>query len=154
MATKKMTKYISTLALLVISLLWIQNASAQITLQCVKPGEQLLLQPENDTVWVMDNYRMVNVIQTGRLYKLEKEKTELLEQKCDTLRQIIEEKDNLISTYKDDRGYYEKELKECRNDAIYVAEQAKKYQRRARWATIGCGVAAGVGFIVGALLFK
>ena len=49
---------------------------------------------------------------------------------------------------------YEKELKECRNDAIYVAEQAKKYQRRARWATIGCGVAAGVGFVVGALLFK
>ena len=105
MATKKMTKYISTLALLVISLFCIQNASAQITLQCVKPGEQLLLQPENDTVWVMDNYRMVNVIQTGRLYKLEKEKTELLEQKCDTLRQIIDEKDNLISTYKDDRGY-------------------------------------------------
>lgn|GEM_PF-4139982 len=154
MATKKMTKHIITLALLVMSVFWMQNASAQITLQCVKPGEQLQLQPDNDTLWVMDNYRMVKVIETGRLLKLEKEKTGLLEQKCDTLRQIIDEKDALIETHVSDRKYYQDELKDCRNDAIYAAEQAKKYKRRARWATIGCGVAAGVGFIVGAVLFK
>lgn len=154
MATKKMTKHITILALLVMSLLWIQNASAQITLQCVKPGEQLLLQPQNDTVWVMDNYRMIKVIETGRLLKLEKEKTALLEEKCDTLRKVINQKDELIETHKSDRQYYEGELKDCRNDAITAAQEAKKYRRRARWATIGCGVAAGVGFIVGAVLFK
>ena len=154
MATKKMTKHISLLTLLVMSLFWIQNATAQITLQCVKPGEQLSLAPENNTLWVMDNYRMVKVIETGRLLKLEKEKSALLEQKCDTLRQIIDEKDNLIEIHAKDKKYYVDELEKSRNDAIFAAQEAKKYKRRARWATIGCGVAAGVGFVVGAVLFK
>lgn len=152
---KKMTKYISKLALLIVSLFWLQNASAQdITLQYVKPGEQLMLSPVNDTLWVMNNYRMVKVIETGRLYTLEKEQNEVLKQKCDTLRAIIDTKDELIKTITDDRKYYEDNLKDCRNDAIKAAQEAKKYKRRARFATIGCGVAAGVGFVLGAVLFK
>ena len=154
MATKKMTKYITALALFLMSLCWMQNASAQITLQCVKPGEQLLVKPDNDTLWVMDNYRMIQVIETGRKFKLEKEKTELLEQKCDTLREIINQKDELVSTIENDRQCYIDELKKSREATIAMGEQAQKYQKRARWATIGCGVAAGVGFVVGALLFK
>ncbi|MBR4215248.1 MAG: hypothetical protein IKR94_08000 [Bacteroidales bacterium] len=149
-----MTKYITALALFLMSLCWLQNASAQITLQCVKPGEQLLVKPDNDTLWVMDNYRMIQVIETGRKFKLEKEKSGLLEQKCDTLREIINQKDELVSTIENDRQYYIDELKKSREATIAMGEQAKKYQRRARWATIGCGVAAGVGFVVGALLFK
>lgn len=131
-----------------------QDAMSQITLQCVKPGQQVTVAPDNDTLWIMNDYRMRKVVETGRLYQLEKEKSELLSQKCDTLRQIINEKDELIATHKEDKGYYEKELKDCRNDAQTAAEQAKKFQKRARWATIGIGVAAGVGFVVGAALFK
>lgn len=148
-----MIKHISILAIIIMALFWMQNASAQ-ALQFVKPGDELHLAPTNDTLWVMNNSRMVQVIETGKLYKLEKEKSELLMQKCDTLRSIIDTKDELIKTIVEDRKYYEVNLKDCRNDAIKAGQEAKKYQRRARWATIGCGVAAGVGFVLGAVIFK
>ena len=135
------------------ALFLVQNASAQ-SLQFVKPGQELHLAPINDTLWVMDNSRMVQVIETGKLYKLEKEKSELLMQKCDTLRAIITEKDSLVDIYAKDRKYYEEQLKISRNDAIAAGKEAKKFQRRARWATVGCGVAAGVGFVLGAVIFK
>lgn len=150
---KKMIKLISKIAIIIMALFWMQNASAQ-ALQFVKPGDELHLAPTNDTLWVMNNSRMVQVIETGKLYKLEKEKSELLMQKCDTLRQIVTEKDSLVDIYKVDRKYYEEQLKDCRNDAITVGKEAKKFQRRARWATVGIGVAAGVGFVLGAVLFK
>ncbi|MBR6177103.1 MAG: hypothetical protein IKQ70_04375 [Bacteroidales bacterium] len=150
---KKMIKHISKIVIIIMALFLVQNASAQ-SLQFVKPGQELHLAPINDTLWVMDNSRMVQVIETGKLYKLEKEKSELLMQKCDTLRAIITEKDSLVDIYAKDRKYYEEQLKISRNDAIAAGKEAKKFQRRARWATVGCGVAAGVGFVLGAVIFK
>lgn len=150
---KKMIKHISKIVIIIMALFLVQNASAQ-SLQFVKPGQELHLAPINDTLWVMDNSRMVQVIETGKLYKLEKEKSELLMQKCDTLRAIITEKDSLVDIYAKDRKYYEEQLKTSRNDAITAGKEAKKFQRRARWATVGCGVAAGVGFVLGAVIFK
>ncbi len=150
---KKMIKHISKIVIIIMALFLVQNASAQ-SLQFVKPGQELHLAPINDTLWVMDNSRMVQVIETGKLYKLEKEKSELLMQKCDTLRAIITEKDSLVDIYAKDRKYYEEQLKTSRNDAIAAGKEAKKFQRRARWATVGCGVAAGVGFVLGAVIFK
>ena len=150
---KKMIKHISKIVIIIMALFLVQNASAQ-SLQFVKPGQELHLAPINDTLWVMDNSRMVQVIETGKLYKLEKEKSELLMQNCDTLRAIITEKDSLVDIYAKDRKYYEEQLKTSRNDAIAAGKEAKKFQRRARWATVGCGVAAGVGFVLGAVIFK
>ncbi len=148
-----MTKLKIFLALL-IAVISCNAVSAQITLQSVKPGQELLVKPENDTIWVMNNERMVKVIETGRLYRLEKEKSELLTQKCDTLRQIIVEKDQLADTLKarGDRWYLEQQ--KAHESTIAAGQMAKKYRRRARLATIGIGLGAAAGVAVGYMLFK
>ncbi|MCQ2974465.1 MAG: hypothetical protein MJ211_06595 [Bacteroidales bacterium] len=145
---------ISIIAFLLISLTNIENAMSQITLQCVKPGQQLTIAPENDTLWVINDYRMRKAVETGRLYKFELEKNQILSQKCDTLNEIITQKDSLIATIKADRGYYETELKDCRQDTQKAGDLAKKYQKRAKFATIGCVGAAAIGFVVGILIAK
>lgn len=140
--------FLFTLALIIFA----QNSIAQTTLRCIKPGEELLVKPDNDTIWIMNDVRMRKVIETGRKYKLEQEKTAVLTQKCDTLQRISSEKDSLIQTLKEDRGYYETQLSTCRDNVATVGKMAKKYQRRARFATIGCGVSFGLGFALAVIL--
>lgn len=131
-----------------------QFANAQITLQSVKPGQELLVKPDNDTIWVMNNERMVKVIETGRLYRLEKEKSELLTQKCDTLQQIITEKTELADTLKARGDRWFQEQQKAHENTIEAGMMAKKYRRRARLASIGIGLGAIAGFAIGYLIFK
>lgn len=129
------------------------SAKAQITLECVKPGQELVLKPTDDTLWVMNDVRMRNVIETGRKYKLEKEISNTLRQKCDTLEKISMEKDSLISILKEDKEYYSTELSSCRDNVNQVGKVAKKYQRRSKfasWGCVGCGI---LGLALGILLF-
>jgi hypothetical protein len=130
------------------------GASAQITLQCVKPGQELLVKPDGDTLWVINDARMRSVIETGRLYQISKEQVKTLTQKCDTLTEISAQKDSLINILKTDRDYYVTELKSSREDVITAGEMARKYRRRAKLASIGIGIGAVVGFALGFLLFK
>ena len=138
--------------LLLALVLTVFNASglfAQITLTCVKPGQELELRPTDDTLWVMNDVRMRSVIETGRLYRIAKETNTLLAQKCDTLQEVVNQQDSLISILKSDRDYYVTELKTSREDVITAGKMAKKYRRRARLATIGIGVGAGLGILAG-----
>ena len=152
---KKMNKHsLLILIFVIVALSTIQNAAAQITLQCVKPGEELLVKPEGDTLWVINDARMRSVIETGRLYRISKEQVNLLTQKCDTLTAISQEKDSLINTLKNDRDYYVNEIKSSREDVVKAGEMARKYRRRARIASVGIGAGAIAGLIVGYLLFK
>ena len=147
------TRIIATLAMLAM-MIFAGSASAQITLQSVKPGQELLVKPENDTLWVINDARMRSVIETGRLYQISKEQVKLLTQKCDTLTEISVQKDSLVNILKNDRDYYVTELKNSREDVITAGEMARKYKRRARLATFGIGLGAAVGFALGFLLFK
>ncbi|MCQ2252135.1 MAG: hypothetical protein MJZ61_01660 [Bacteroidales bacterium] len=144
-------------ALLILALLAVLNigsASAQITLQCVKPGQELLVRPDGDTLWVMNDSRMRSVIETGRLYRIQKDQMAALSAKCDTLAEISAQQDSLINILKTDRAYYETELKGSREDVIKAGELARKYKRRARLATWGIAAGAMVGLAVGYLLFN
>jgi len=150
---KKMTKFVFLTVLFLLSLS-INRASSQITLTSVKPGQELELKPTDDTLWVMNDARMRSVIETGRLYRISKEKTALLSQKCDTLQEVVNQQDSLISILKNDRDYYVTELKTSREDVITAGKMAKKYRRRARLATVGIGVGVALGVFVGWFLFK
>ena len=130
------------------------NANAQITLQCVKPGQELLVKPDGDTLWVINDARMRSVIETGRLYQISKEQVKTLIQKCDTLSELSAQQDSLINILKTDRDYYATELKSSREDVITAGEMARKYRRRAKLASIGIGLGAAAGFALGFLLFK
>lgn len=130
------------------------NANAQITLQCVKPGQELLVKPDGDTLWVINDARMRSVIETGRLYQISKEQVKTLTQKCDTLSELSAQQDSLINILKTDRDYYATELKSSREDVITAGEMARKYRRRAKLASIGIGLGAAAGFALGFLLFK
>ena len=136
------------------AVLFAGNAGAQITLQCVKPGQELLVKPEGDTLWVINDERMRSVIETGRQYQLSKERVKTLTQKCDTLAEISAQKDSLINILKTDRDYYVTELKSSREDVITAGEMARKYRRRAKMASIGMGVTVALGFILAFFLFK
>lgn len=149
-----MSKISKIFILMALMLIGIGSANAQITLQCVKPGQELLVKPDGDTLWVINDARMRSVVETGRLYRIQKEQVEVLSQKCDTLTEIVSQKDSLINILKDDRAYYETELKTSREDAIKAGEMARKYRRRARLATWGIAAGTAVGFAVGFLLFK
>lgn len=137
-----------------LAIVFVGNANAQITLQCVKPGQELLVKPDGDTLWVINDARMRSVIETGRLYQISKEQVKTLTQKCDTLTELSAQQDSLINILKTDRDYYVTELKSSREDVITAGEMARKYRRRAKLASIGIGIGAALGFALGFLLFK
>lgn len=155
METKEMNKTKTSIIIAaLLALTCAGDASAQITLQCVKPGQELLVKPEGDTLWVINDARMRSVVETGRLYQISKEQVQTLTQKCDTLAEISAQKDSLINILKTDRDYYSVELKSSREDVITAGEMARKYRRRAKIASFGIAVGAALGFVVGYLLFK
>ena len=151
---KKMNKTTLIIIMALLSMLFAGNANAQITLQCVKPGQELLVKPDGDTLWVINDARMRSVVETGRLYQISKEQVKTLTQKCDTLTEISAQKDSLINILKTDRDYYVTELKSSREDVVTAGEMARKYRRRAKLASIGIGIGAALGFALGFLLFK
>jgi hypothetical protein len=154
MEMKEMNKITFIIITALFAMIFAGNADAQITLQCVKPGQELLVKPDGDTLWVINDARMRSVIETGRLYQLSKEQVKILTQKCDTLTEISAQQDSLINILKTDRDYYVTELKSSREDVITAGEMARKYRRRAKFATIGIGIGAALGFALGFLLFK
>lgn len=151
---KEMNKTTLMIIMAVLAIVFAGNANAQITLQCVKPGQELLVKPDGDTLWVINDARMRSVIETGRLYQISKEQVKTLTQKCDTLTELSAQQDSLINILKTDRDYYVTELKSSREDVITAGEMARKYRRRAKLASIGIGIGAALGFALGFLLFK
>lgn len=151
---KEMNKTILMIMMALSAIVFAGNASAQITLQCVKPGQELLVKPEGDTLWVINDARMRSVIETGRLYQNAKEQVKVLTQKCDTLTELSAQQDSLINILKTDRDYYVTELKSSREDVITAGEMARKYRRRAKLASFGIAAGAVLGFALGFLLFK
>lgn len=154
MEMKEMNKTILMIIMALSAIVFAGNASAQITLQCVKPGQELLVKPEGDTLWVINDARMRSVIETGRLYQNAKEQVKVLTQKCDTLTELSAQQDSLINILKTDRDYYATELKSSREDVITAGEMARKYRRRAKLASFGIAAGAVLGFVLGFLLFK
>ena len=154
MEMKEMNKTILMIIMALSAIVFAGNASAQITLQCVKPGQELLVKPEGDTLWVINDARMRSVIETGRLYQNAKEQVKVLTQKCDTLTELSAQQDSLINILKTDRDYYVTELKSSREDVITAGEMARKYRRRAKLASLGIAAGAVLGFALGFLLFK
>jgi hypothetical protein len=154
MEMKEMNKTILMIIMALSAIVFAGNASAQITLQCVKPGQELLVKPEGDTLWVINDARMRSVIETGRLYQNAKEQVKVLTQKCDTLTELSAQQDSLINILKTDRDYYVTELKSSREDVITAGEMARKYRRRAKLASFGIAAGAVLGFALGFLLFK
>jgi hypothetical protein len=154
MEMKEMNKTILMIMMALSAIVFAGNASAQITLQCVKPGQELLVKPEGDTLWVINDARMRSVIETGRLYQNAKEQVKVLTQKCDTLTELSAQQDSLINILKTDRDYYVTELKSSREDVITAGEMARKYRRRAKLASFGIAAGAVLGFALGFLLFK
>jgi len=151
---KEMNKTTLMIIMAMLAIVIAGNANAQITLQCVKPGQELLVKPDGDTLWVINDARMRSVIETGRLYQISKEQVKTLTQKCDTLTELSAQQDSLINILKTDRDYYVTELKSSREDVITAGEMARKYRRRAKLASIGIGIGAALGFALGFLLFK
>lgn len=151
---KEMNKTTLMIITALLAIVFAGNANAQITLQCVKPGQELLVKPDGDTLWVINDARMRSVIETGRLYQISKEQVKTLTQKCDTLTELSAQQDSLINILKTDRDYYVTELKSSREDVITAGEMARKYRRRAKLASIGIGIGAALGFALGFLLFK
>lgn len=151
---KEMNKTTLMIIMALLAIVIAGNANAQITLQCVKPGQELLVKPDGDTLWVINDARMRSVIETGRLYQISKEQVKTLTQKCDTLTELSAQQDSLINILKNDRDYYVTELKSSREDVITAGEMARKYRRRAKLASIGIGIGAALGLALGYFLFK
>ena len=151
---KEMNKTTLMIIMALLAIVIAGNANAQITLQCVKPGQELLVKPDGDTLWVINDARMRSVIETGRLYQISKEQVKTLTQKCDTLTELSAQQDSLINILKNDRDYYVTELKSSREDVITAGEMARKYRRRAKLASIGIGIGAALGLTLGYFLFK
>ena len=151
---KEMNKTTLMIIMALLAIVIAGNANAQITLQCVKPGQELLVKPDGDTLWVINDARMRSVIETGRLYQISKEQVKTLTQKCDTLTELSAQQDSLINILKNDRDYYVTELKSSREDVITAGEMARKYRRRAKLASSGIGIGAALGLALGYFLFK
>lgn len=146
-----MNRIAIALIALVLSVAGMQGAEAQITLQCVKPGQELLVKPDGDTLWVINDERMRSVIETGKKYRISEQRVEVLTQIADSLNAVSAMQDSLISTLKTDRDYYITELEASRDRVAKVGDIADKYKRKAKRAKIG--MIAVVVLAIGAVIF-
>ncbi len=116
----------------------------------ILPGQSKLVQPEQDTLWVLKHSQMQRAIIFGKENKLLKEEIAILKQKIGTKTNINQESDSLVALCKKDLEFYMTKHQEAEKDLSIVV---KKYKRQKLFKNIFLGGMAA-SFLLGAYLFR
>ncbi len=118
----------------------------------VLPGQTYTVSPQNDTMWVMNNYFFKKTIIAKKQLKICKEQNNLYKKQSDTLNKIISEKDILLDTLKSDRDYYKNNWKNAETDLNTLGEMLNKQSSYTKTAIIIGSATTVTAFIVGFIL--
>ncbi len=114
----------------------------------VLPGEQKVLKPEIDTLWVLKDSQLKKAISAAKKLKITEEINAELYKKVDLLEQKNLIKDSLIIDLKEDRKFYENKWNTCQQDVDILIKQNKKQKLFKNVALAGIIVAFIAGFLI------
>ncbi len=114
----------------------------------VLPGEQKVLKPEIDTLWVLKDSQLKKAITAAKKLKITEEINAELYKKVDLLEQKNLIKDSLIIDLKEDRKFYENKWNTCQQDVDILIKQNKKQKLFKNVALAGIIVAFIAGFLI------
>ncbi len=114
----------------------------------VLPGEQKLLKPDFDTLWVLKDSQLKKAIAAAKKLKITEEINAELYKKVDLLEQKNLIKDSLIIDLKEDRKFYENKWNTCQQDVDILIKQNKKQKLFRNVALAGIIVAFIAGFLI------
>ncbi|MCF6241842.1 MAG: hypothetical protein L3J74_10925 [Bacteroidales bacterium] len=114
----------------------------------VLPGEQKVLKPDFDTLWVLKDSQLKKAIIAAKKLKIADEINAELYKKVDLLEQKNLIKDSLIVDLKEDRKFYEDKWNTCQQDVDILIKQNKKQKLFKNVALAGVVVAFIAGFLI------
>jgi hypothetical protein len=114
----------------------------------VLPGEQKVLKPDFDTLWVLKDSQLKKAIVSAKKLKISEEINAELYKKVNLLKQKNLIKDSLIIDLKEDRKFYEDKWNTCQQDVDILIKQNKKQKLFKNIALGGIIVAFIAGFLI------
>ncbi len=114
----------------------------------ILPGEQELIKPLNDTLWVLKDSQLKKAIISAKKLIIEEEINAELYQKVSLLESKGLVTDSLIIDLKDDRNFYKTKWDVCSEDIDILLQKNKKQKVFTRIALVGVVVAFIAGLVI------
>lgn len=114
-------------------------------------GQTIQVPCKFDTLWVFKHSQYKRAIKSAKNYEIDSLKINLLEQRFDLQRQVLSEKDSVISAYKNG---YQRYLKLWEETSFQLEEAEVKASQRLGYLQAGVIIGAIVTAAIGASIVK
>jgi len=114
----------------------------------VMPGEQKLVQPKNDTIWLLNDRQLRKAIIAAKKLKIEEEINAELHKKVSLLESKDLVKDSLVLDLKADRNFYKDKWDVCSQDVGILIQKNKRQKNFTRISLAGVVAAFIVGILI------
>jgi len=114
----------------------------------VMPGEQKLVQPKNDTIWLLNDRQLRKAIIAAKKLKIEEEINAELHKKVSLLESKDLVKDSLVLDLKADRNFYKDKWDVCSQDVDILIQKNKRQKNFTRISLAGVVAAFIVGILI------
>lgn len=142
-----MDKFIYTI-ITAVFLLFVQPVLAQKYPIVILPGEKKLVEPVNDTLWLLKGSQLKKAIISAKKLKIEEEINAELHKKVFLLESKDLIKDSLIIDLKADRDFYINKWDVCSQDIDILIQKNKKQKLYTKISLAGVVVAFIVGLLI------
>ena len=129
-------------------MLFAQPVLAQKYPSVIMPGEQKLVAPKIDTLWILKDSQLKKAIISAKKLKIEEEINAELHKKVSLLESKSLIQDSLITDLKEDRDFYTEKWKVCSQDVDILIKKNKKQKIYTRISLVGIVAAFFVGFLI------
>ena len=120
----------------------------------VLPGQSKLLEPTNDTLWVLNNKQFKQTIIAKEQLKICNKQVDIYKNMTDSLKAINVVYDEKVKILEQDRDFYIKNWKEAENDVKLLADLNKRQSAMTQIAIVAGITATIIAFFGGFLLAK
>lgn len=129
-------------------LLFAQPILAQKYPSVILPGEQKLVAPKIDTLWILKDSQLKRAIISAKKLKIEEEINAELHKKVSLLESKSLIQDSLITDLKEDRDFYTNKWEVCSQDVDILIKKNKRQKVYTKISLAGIVVAFFVGFLI------
>lgn len=129
-------------------LFFAQPIIAQKYPEVIMPGEQKIITPKIDTLWLLKDSQLKRAIISAKKLKIEEEINAELHKKVSLLESKSLTQDSLITDLKEDRDFYTKKWEVCSNDVDILIKKNKRQKVYTKISLAGIVVAFFVGFLI------
>ncbi len=114
----------------------------------VMPGEQKIVQPINDTIWLLNDSQLRKAIIAAKKLKVEEEINAELHKKVSLLESKNLVKDSLVLDLKADRDFYKDKWNVCSQDVDILIQKNKRQKLYTKISLVGVAVAFIAGLLI------